>query len=203
MQKNVDAMVQALVTDPRGSEPRWRRRPSSRSRELTRRGATAGACSPTSRSPSRRGSIHLLVGPNGAGKSTLLAAVLGQIEFTGSIRFHWRGAGPHRLRAAELRRRPHAAGHRRRVPRAVAPAPAGLPRHRPRDARRRIDALLARVGLAGFWRRPLGALSGGELQRVLLANAIDPAPELLLLDEPASGLDETAVRQLEERRSSR
>jgi zinc transport system ATP-binding protein len=62
----------------------------------------------------------------------------------------------------------------------------------------RVDALLERVGLAGFRRRPLGALSGGEMQRLLLANALDPPPELLLLDEPATGLDETASRWLEE-----
>src|SRR5215471_3645888 len=40
-----------------------------------------------------RGTLHLLVGPNGAGKSTLFAAILGLIEFAGTIRFHWRGAG--------------------------------------------------------------------------------------------------------------
>src|SRR5215470_17584992 len=39
------------------------------------------------------GSLHMLVGPNGAGKSTLFAAVLGLIEFSGSVRFHWRGSG--------------------------------------------------------------------------------------------------------------
>jgi zinc transport system ATP-binding protein len=41
-------------------------------------------------------------------------------------------------------------------------------------------------------------LSGGELRRVLLANAVDPIPELLILDEPASGLDESGMRLLEE-----
>lgn len=41
-------------------------------------------------------------------------------------------------------------------------------------------------------------LSGGELRRVLLANAIDPIPELLILDEPASGLDESGMRLLED-----
>lgn len=144
-----------------------------------------------------QGSIHLLIGPNGAGKSTLFGAVLGLVAFEGSIRFHWRGNG--RI------------GH---LPQSIVPDPT-LPltvgeflalarRRRPvctgigRAQRRQTDALLERVGLGGFAARPLAVLSGGELQRVLLANAIDPAPELLLLDEPASGLDDTATRQFEE-----
>ena len=143
-----------------------------------------------------RGSIHLLVGPNGAGKSTLFAAVLGLIDFSGSIRFHWRGAG----RIGYL---PQSFAVDRTLPLTVAEFLA-LPRQRlpvcfgiRRRQRRQIEALLARVELVGFGPRPLWTLSGGELQRVLLANAIDPAPELLLLDEPASGLDETAVKRFE------
>ena len=50
----------------------------------------------------------------------------------------------------------------------------------------------------GFENRPLSVLSGGELRRVLLAHALDPLPELLILDEPATGLDDTASRWLEE-----
>ena len=65
-------------------------------------------------------------------------------------------------------------------------------------ARRRVAALLERVGLGGAAGKPLSVLSGGELRRVLLAHAIDPLPELLLLDEPASGLDEAAAGRLEE-----
>jgi zinc transport system ATP-binding protein len=143
------------------------------------------------------GSVHLLVGPNGAGKSTLFAAVLGLVEFTGSIRFHWRAAG----RIGYL---PQTFAVDRTLPLTVGEFLALSRQRRPvcigigRTQRRRSDALLASVGLAGFERRPLGALSGGELQRVLLANAIDPAPELLLLDEPASGLDDTAVKQFEQ-----
>ena len=66
------------------------------------------------------------------------------------------------------------------------------------DTRRRISLLLDRVGLSGFGDRPLSVLSGGELRRVLLANALDPLPELLILDEPASGLDEAAARWLDD-----
>jgi zinc transport system ATP-binding protein len=54
------------------------------------------------------------------------------------------------------------------------------------------------VGLRNLEKRPLSVLSGGELRRVLLANALDPMPELLVLDEPASGLDEGGVAQLED-----
>jgi zinc transport system ATP-binding protein len=64
--------------------------------------------------------------------------------------------------------------------------------------RKRISLLLDRVGLRGLDRRPLSVLSGGELRRVLLANALDPLPELLILDEPGGGLDVDASRWLDE-----
>jgi zinc transport system ATP-binding protein len=141
-------------------------------------------------------SVHLLVGPNGAGKSTLFGALLGLIEFSGSIRFHWR----HSARIGYVPQSfsvdptlPLTVGEFLALSRQRRPVCLGIAaRLRPR-----LQALLARVGLDGFLARPLHGLSGGELQRVLLANAIDPLPELLLLDEPASGLDETAVRQFE------
>ena len=142
-------------------------------------------------------SVHLLVGPNGAGKSTLLAALLGLVDFSGSIRFHWRGNG-------RIGYVPQAFAVDRTLPLTIGEFLALTRQRRPvslgigRALRAHLEALLERVGLAGFVRRPLGELSGGELQKVLLANAIDPTPELLLLDEPSSGLDEIAVRQLEE-----
>jgi zinc transport system ATP-binding protein len=143
-----------------------------------------------------RGTTHVLLGPNGAGKTTLLAAVLGQTPFTGSIRFHWRGAG--RLGYVPQgfhvdRTLPLTVGEFLALSRQRWPVCLGVRRR----ARARMEAVLARVGLRDCWRRPLGVLSGGELRRVLVANAIDPAPEFLLLDEPASGMDETAVQQLE------
>ncbi len=142
-------------------------------------------------------SIHLLVGPNGAGKSSLLAALLGLAEFTGTIRFHWRDSG----RIAYV---PQSFTVDRTLPLTVGEFLALSRQRRPvalgigAAMRARVESLLRRVGVGGFSKRLLGALSGGELQKVLLANAIDPVPELLLLDEPSSGLDETAVRQFEE-----
>jgi zinc transport system ATP-binding protein len=67
-----------------------------------------------------------------------------------------------------------------------------------RDTRALVGRLLDRVGLRGMEDRRLGVLSGGELRRILLAQAMDPAPELLLLDEPGSGLDAASVARLEE-----
>jgi zinc transport system ATP-binding protein len=141
--------------------------------------------------------IHLLVGPNGAGKSTLFGAILGLVEFSGNIRFHWRGQG-------RLGYVPQRFAVDRTLPLTVEEFLALSRQRRPiclgvsRERRQKTDELLNRVGLRGFGRRALGALSGGELQRVLLANAIDPAPELLLLDEPASGLDQASAAQFEE-----
>jgi zinc transport system ATP-binding protein len=145
----------------------------------------------------RRGSIHVIVGPNGAGKSTLLAGVLGQIAFSGRIVAHWRGGGRIGYLPQSFtvdRTLPVTVADFLALPRQRLPVCLGL---RP-VTRRRVASLLGRVGLAGIEARPLSVLSGGELRRVLLANAIDPLPELLILDEPASGLDEASVRRMEE-----
>ena len=145
----------------------------------------------------RRGSIHVIVGPNGAGKSTLLSAILGQIPFDGRIAMNWTGAGT-------IGYVPQSFAVDPTLPVTVADFLALTRQRRPvclgltRAARIAIARLLDRVGLPGLERRPLAVLSGGELRRVLLAHALDPEPELLLLDEPTAGLDESAVQILDE-----
>jgi zinc transport system ATP-binding protein len=144
-----------------------------------------------------RGALHALVGPNGAGKTTLLSAVLGLTPFTGRIVAHWERTG----RIAYVPQQFHVD---RTLPVTVADFLALTRQTRPvcfgiaPATQKRISLLLERVGLKGFERRLLSVLSGGELRRVLLANALDPLPELLILDEPAGGLDETAARWLDE-----
>ena len=144
-----------------------------------------------------RGEVHLVVGPNGAGKSTLIRAILGRVEYDGAIRFAWKGR-------ALVGYVPQSFDVDRTLPLTVAEFLALTRQRRPvcfgvtKPARETAARLLEKVGLAGFESRAMSALSGGELQRVLFANAIDPAPELLILDEPAAGLDESAVRRFEE-----
>jgi zinc transport system ATP-binding protein len=140
----------------------------------------------------RRGGVHVVMGANGAGKSTMISAVLGQIAFEGRIAMNWAGPG--------------VIGY---VPQTFAVDPTlpvtvadflALTRQRlpvcfgvTRAARIAVAGLLARVGLPGLESRPLAVLSGGELRRVLLAHALDPEPELLILDEPSAGLDDAAI----------
>lgn len=144
-----------------------------------------------------RGTIHAIVGPNGVGKSTLLSAILGLIPFEGRIVAHWAGRG----RVAYV---PQQFQVDRTLPVTVADFLALARQSFPvclgvTDAtRRRISLLLERVHLGGAGARPLSVLSGGELRRVLLANALDPLPELLILDEPASGLDAAGAKWLDD-----
>jgi zinc transport system ATP-binding protein len=145
----------------------------------------------------RRGSIHVIVGPNGAGKSTLLSAILGEIPFDGRIALNWIGAGtigyvPQSFAVDPTL--PVTVGDFLALTRQRRPVCLGLTS----AARLTIARLLDGVGLPGLERRPLAVLSGGELRRVLLAHALDPGPELLLLDEPTAGLDESAVRILDD-----
>jgi zinc transport system ATP-binding protein len=145
----------------------------------------------------RRGTLHAIVGPNGAGKTTLLSAVLGQLPFTGRIVAHWSQSG-------RIGYVPQTFHVDRTLPVTVSDFLALTRQQRPvcfgvvPSAGRRISLLLDRVGLGGFGGRQLSVLSGGELRRVLLANALDPLPELLMLDEPSGGLDDTAARWLDD-----
>jgi zinc transport system ATP-binding protein len=140
----------------------------------------------------RRGSIHVVMGVNGAGKSTLLSAVLGQIAFEGRIAMNWAGPGT-------IGYVPQTFAVDPTLPVTVADFLALTRQRLPvcfgvtRAARLAIAGLLARVGLPGLESRPLAVLSGGELRRVLLAHALDPEPELLILDEPSAGLDDAAI----------
>lgn len=144
-----------------------------------------------------RGTLHALVGPNGAGKTTLLSAILGLVPFEGRITAHWMGSS----RIAYV---PQHFQVDRTLPVTVADFLALTRQRRPvclgvaDQTRKRISLLLDRVGLGGVGDRALSVLSGGELRRVLLANALDPLPELLILDEPSTGLDEAASRWLDE-----
>lgn len=142
-------------------------------------------------------SIHAIVGPNGAGKSTLLAALLGQVAFTGSVvtRFRKQGRVGYVPQAFSVDATlPITTAEFLALTRQRWPVCFGI---RPKT-RSRIDALLDEHGITPLAGQRLGALSGGELRRVLLANAMDPAPELLVLDEPENGLDPESRSRLQE-----
>ena len=145
----------------------------------------------------RPGCVHVIVGPNGAGKTTLLGSLLGLTSFEGRIVAHWRKDG-------RIGFVPQTFAVDPSLPVTVEDFLALTRQRRPvcfgvkAATRQRIAVLLRDVGLRGLERRPLSVLSGGELRRVLLAHALDPIPELLILDEPAAGLDEGGVSQLED-----
>jgi zinc transport system ATP-binding protein len=145
----------------------------------------------------RRGSIHAVVGPNGAGKSTLIAAILNQIQFDGEIVLNWTGSG-------RIGYVPQTFPVDPTLPVTVADFLALTRQRLPvclgvtKRARAAVGERLARVGLTSLADRPLAVLSGGELRRVLLAHALDPEPELLILDEPTAGFDDAAARLFEQ-----
>ena len=139
----------------------------------------------------RQGGCTAIVGPNGAGKSTLLMALLGGIRYAGTIRVASRPDGA----PARIGYVPQRLDFDRGMPLTVRDfLVMGLQR-RPlwlgtkRVHRARARELLAEVNAESLERRMLGVLSGGELQRVLVALALAQEPDLLVLDEPASGVD--------------
>ena len=147
------------------------------------------------------GEFVAVLGPNGVGKSTFLQVVLGLIApAVGEVRVLGGAPGQANRRIGYLPQR-HAfdAGTRVRGVDIVrlgwdgdrwgVPLPfAGA---RAKAARERVDDVIELVGASGYAHRPIGQLSGGEQQRLLIAQALVRRPELLLLDEPLDSLDVT------------
>lgn len=138
------------------------------------------------------GQIVALIGPNGAGKSTLFQAILGQRPHTGSITFEPSGGPKTRPLVGYVPQSPtFDPGDPVSVLDFFAAAISGYPVFLPipRSLRQRVTDCLRRVHGEELLDQRLGSLSGGELQRVLLALALEPLPHILILDEPFSGVD--------------
>jgi zinc/manganese transport system ATP-binding protein len=149
-----------------------------------------------------QGEFVAVLGPNGAGKSTLMRAILGLIPVTaGSVRVL--GSSPHgaRPRIGYLPQRQgfdratHIRG-RDLVQLGIDGTRWGVPvpvsrqgRERRRSERARVREVIELVGAERYAERPIGELSGGEQQRLLIAAALVRGPELLILDEPLDSLD--------------
>lgn len=145
----------------------------------------------------RQGSLTAVVGPNGAGKSTLLKGVVGALKpFHGKVTLNG-------LRRRDIAYLPQQAevdrsfpidvldtvltGHWRRV---------GFFRAVDRAMRDEAMAALDAVGLAGFERRPISALSAGQFQRALFARMLLQDAKLILLDEPFTAIDARTTADL-------
>lgn len=142
-----------------------------------------------------------IVGPNGAGKTTLTRAILGELPYSGSIEFGSKN-GIFTRTPPRFGYVPQKLIFDRDMPLTVLEYLASGLVRRPvffgigRKFRSEAESYLAEVECGKLIDRPLGALSGGELQRVLLAQALMQKPEILVLDEPAAGIDFTGEQLL-------
>jgi zinc transport system ATP-binding protein len=144
------------------------------------------------------GDLTAIIGPNGAGKSTLLKAILGEISHSGELIFL--DAKKERTGRPLIGYVPQKLDFDYSSPMSVfdlfASVHTGMPvwfTHSKR-LRQNVQESLKKVHVDQLINRRLGALSGGELQRVLLALALDPIPDLLLMDEPVSGIDHNGLQ---------
>jgi zinc transport system ATP-binding protein len=154
----------------------------------------------------KTGAFLAIIGPNGAGKSTLLRIILGLLQPTkGSVRVFGKSTqelGEYRHRIAYV---PQMLSADLRFPIRVEDVVLmgrygriGFGKGPAKKDRDICREMMVKVGIDSLRGRPLSRLSGGQLQRVLLARALANEPELLILDEPTSGVDQSTTFNLYE-----
>lgn len=143
------------------------------------------------------GSLNVVIGRNGAGKSTLIRAILGDIPHTGNIEFKDRENG--RIQKLKIGYVPQSLNVEKQTPVSVYDMIASYQTNVPvfllksRKMREKIIEHLKIFEADYLLDKQVCNLSGGELQRVLLSMAIMDSPNLLLLDEPVSGIDQNGM----------
>jgi len=139
------------------------------------------------------GELTALIGKNGAGKTTLIRAILGERNYSGKISF----VSHHddKIKRPSIGYVPQYMTFDKSTPLSVADFMLACKVKRPvwlgnkKEDIRKLEERLAELDCANLADKRMGDLSGGELQRVMLTAALDPMPDLLILDEPASGMD--------------
>jgi len=143
------------------------------------------------------GELTAIIGPNGAGKSTLLKAILGEIKHKGELKYA--DAKGNKKTYPLIGYVPQHLNFDFATPVSVLDLFAACKTNTPvwlahtSLIRKKVTESLKRVQADHLIEKKLGTLSGGELQRVLLALALEPVPDLLLLDEPVSGVDQSGL----------
>lgn len=145
------------------------------------------------------GELTVIIGRNGAGKSTLLKAILGEIEHTGDIVFV--DQKDNVTKKIKIGYVPQSINIERHMPTTVYDLFASCITHIPVFLRKdnkiydEVKEHLKIFGADALIDKSIGDLSGGELQRVLIAIATKPTPNLLILDEPVSGIDRNGIKE--------
>ena len=145
------------------------------------------------------GELHCFIGPNGGGKTTTARCLLGQMPHTGKISIEWANGVKGTIGYV-----PQLIEMERTLPLTIDDFMCVISQDKPafvgtkKSAKAAIDNALERVGLSAKRRLMLGSLSGGERQRLLFAQALIPPPDLLVLDEPMTSLDEGGARLFEQ-----
>ena len=145
----------------------------------------------------QQATIHAVLGPNGAGKTTLIRALTGSLPYKGDIRFRLFNNG-------RIGYVPQLLEFDHTLPLTVTDFLLIMMQKKPvlfrrsKALREEVIDCLRKTTSEHLADRLIGGLSGGELRRVLLAQALTPTPEILLLDEPASNIDEVGARAFEQ-----
>jgi len=148
------------------------------------------------------GSITAVIGRNGAGKSTLIKAILGDVDHTGNIEFKNTQNGL--MKSLKMGYVPQTINIDRSSPISVYDLFCSFTSNKPilfssKSERAHVKEALEEFAVGDLMDQAVGTLSGGQLQRVLLAMAVHDDPNLLILDEPVSGIDKNGMDAFYER----